>query len=46
MPELVATPDRKGMAGIEVVALLTKVVQQQSLIEQLRKRIDALERQD
>ncbi len=29
VPEIVATPDRSGMAAIEVVALLTRVVQEQ-----------------
>ena len=37
VPNLVATNDRKGLAPMDIVAVLTKVVQQQ------QKRIDALE---
>jgi hypothetical protein len=35
-PELVATPDKKGMSPMDVVAVLTKVVQEQqkSILEQ------------
>ncbi|MEM1247742.1 MAG: tail fiber domain-containing protein [Acidobacteriota bacterium] len=43
VPEIVATPDRKGMAAIEVVALLTKVVQeQQHALEEQRQLIEEL----
>ncbi len=42
VPELVATPDRKGMAAIEVVALLTKVVQeQQRVVTEQKEALDA-----
>jgi hypothetical protein len=52
VPELVATKDRKGMSAMDVVAVLTKVVQnqqklvknQQEEIELLKNRIDKLER--
>ena len=37
VPELVATKDRKGLSSMDIVAVLTKVVQQQ------QKRIEALE---
>jgi hypothetical protein len=44
VPELVATNDRKSLAPMDVVAVLTKVVQeQQRLIEDLNSRIDQLE---
>ena len=51
VPELVATKDRKGMSAMDVVAVLTKVVQeqqkmiqkQQKTISELRKRIAHLE---
>jgi len=36
VPEIVATPDRKGLVSMDIVAVLTKVVQQQ------QKEIDAL----
>jgi len=39
VPELVATKDRKGLSPLEIVAVLTKVVQQQ------QKKIEALEAQ-
>ncbi len=43
VPELVASSDRKGLAPMDVVAVLTKVVQeQQKTIEELRARLDAL----
>ncbi|HEY9601625.1 MAG TPA: tail fiber domain-containing protein, partial [Allocoleopsis sp.] len=44
VPELVATRDRKGVSPLEVVALLTKVIQeQQAQISRLSDRINALE---
>lgn len=44
VPELVATQDRKGMSAMDVVAVLTKVVQeQQKTIDELRKKVEALE---
>jgi hypothetical protein len=44
-PELVATPDRKGMSPMDVVAVLTKVVQeQQKTISELKAKIEALEK--
>ncbi len=43
-PELVSTPDRKGMSPMDVVAVLTKVVQeQQKTISELKEKIDKLE---
>jgi len=45
VPELVATKDRKGMSSMDVVAVLTKVVQeQQKTIAELTKKLDSLER--
>ncbi len=45
VPELVATDNRKGMAPMDVVAVLTKVVQkQQELIEKLNKKVEQLEK--
>jgi hypothetical protein len=45
VPELVATPDRKSLAPMDLVAVLTKVVQnQQAIIGELEKRIAELER--
>ena len=42
VPELVATQGRKGMVSMEVVAVLTKVVQeQQALIDSQKKAFDA-----
>jgi len=44
VPELVATKDRKGMSPMDVVAVLTKVVQeQQKTIERLSTRIENME---
>jgi hypothetical protein len=43
VPELVATNDRKGLAPMDIVAVLTKVVQeQQTTIEQLKKEVEEL----
>ena len=46
VPELVATKDRKGMSSMDVVAVLTKVVQdQQKTIAELSKKMTELERE-
>ena len=43
--ELVATPDRTGLAPMDVVAVLTKIVQeQQKTIADMRARLERLER--
>jgi hypothetical protein len=45
VPDLVATADRKSIAPMDVVAVLTKVVQQQqTTIEALKTRLDQLEK--
>jgi len=45
VPELVATKERKGMSPMDVVAVLTKVVQeQQNTISELQDRIAKLEK--
>lgn len=45
VPELVASKDRKGMSPMDVVAVLTKVVQeQQKTISTLQERITELEK--
>jgi hypothetical protein len=45
VPELVATQDRKGLSSMDVVAVLTKVVQdQQKTIDTLSQRIEQLEK--
>jgi hypothetical protein len=44
VPDLVATNDRKGLSSLDIVAVLTKVVQdQQSTIDELRQRLVAVE---
>jgi len=44
VPDLVATKDRKGLSPMDIVAVLTKVVQeQQQTIDQLKARLDQLE---
>lgn len=44
VPELVATPDRKGLSSMDVVAVLTKVVQsQKKLIEEQQAALAALQ---
>jgi hypothetical protein len=44
VPDLVAQKDRKGVAAMDIVAVLTKVVQeQQRTIDQLKAKIDAIE---
>ena len=46
VPELVATKDRKGLSPMDIVAVLTKVVQeQQKTISDLKERIAKLEKQ-
>jgi hypothetical protein len=46
VPELVATKDKKGMSSMDVVAVLTKVVQeQQKTIAELSKKMSELERE-
>jgi len=43
VPELVATPDRKGVSPMDIVAVLTKVMQaQQKEIAALREEVNAL----
>jgi len=45
VPELVATKDRKGMSSMDVVAVLTKVVQEQrATIAELSRRLAVVER--
>lgn len=47
VPALVATSDRKGLSSMDVVAVLTKVIQeQQRTIEDLQTRVRQLERKD
>lgn len=42
VPALVATPDRKGLSAMDLVAILTKVVQyQQQEIEEMKKKLTA-----
>jgi len=44
VPEMVATSDRKGLAAMDIVAVLTKVLQQQqAVIENLQGRLSQLE---
>lgn len=44
VPQLVATPDREGLSALDIVAVVTKVVQdQQKVIDQLNARIAQLE---
>lgn len=44
VPELVSTPDRKGLASMDFVAVLTKALQeQQRTIEDLTAKLTALE---
>jgi hypothetical protein len=47
VPELVATKDRKGMSSMDVVAVLTRVVQeQQKTIAELSKKVAKLEKSE
>ena len=44
VPELVATNDRGGLSAMDIVAVLTRVVQaQQRKIEELELRLDAMD---
>jgi len=44
VPALVATKDRKGLSAMDIVAVLTKTVQeQQKIIEKLNEKLTALE---
>jgi len=46
VPELVATKDRKGLSAMDVVAVLTKVVQdQQKAIVELKQEVAQLKHQ-
>ncbi|HEX2833279.1 MAG TPA: tail fiber domain-containing protein [Thermoanaerobaculia bacterium] len=46
VPELVATPEREGLSALDIVAVVTKVVQeQQKTIEALNARIAQLEKE-
>jgi Chaperone of endosialidase len=45
VPDLVATADRKGLSSMDIVAVLTKVVQeQQKTIDELKARVEHLEK--
>lgn len=45
VPELVATSDRKGLSSMDIVAVLTKVVQeQQQTIAELKVKVEQLEK--
>ncbi len=46
VPDMVATPDRKGLSALDIVAVLTKVVQEQrKTIDMLQDRVEKLENQ-
>ncbi len=46
VPELVATKDRKGLSPMDIVAVLTKVVQEQkNTIAELSKKVDAMQQE-
>jgi len=46
VPDLVSTKDRKGMASMDVVAVLTKVLQeQQKTIEELKAEVERLKKE-
>ena len=46
VPDLVATPDRKALSTMDIVAVLTKVVQeQQKTISELKEKVSQLEAQ-
>ena len=46
MPDLVATGDRKGLSAMDIVAVLTKVVQQQQKeLSDQREEIETLKAQ-
>ena len=45
-PELVASKDRKGMSSLDIVAVLTKMVQEQrSTIAELSRRLAVVEKE-
>jgi hypothetical protein len=45
VPDMVAAKDRKGLSPMDIVAVLTKVVQdQQKTIDELKTRIDSIEK--
>jgi hypothetical protein len=45
VPDLVATPEREGLSALDIVAVVTKVVQeQQKTIDHLNERINELEK--
>jgi hypothetical protein len=47
VPDLVATADRKGLSSMDVVAVLTKVIQeQQRTIEEMQTRLQYLEQKE
>lgn len=47
VPDLVATSDRKGLSSMDIVAVLTKVIQQQEqTIEDLQTRLQRLEQKE
>jgi len=47
VPDLVATVDRKGLSSMDIVAVLTKVIQeQQRTIEDLQTRLQQLEQKE
>ncbi|MDP9191870.1 MAG: tail fiber domain-containing protein [Acidobacteriota bacterium] len=47
VPSLVATVDRRGLSSMDVVAVLTKVIQeQQQTIEEMQTRLQNLERKE
>ena len=46
VPELIATRDRKGLSPMDIVAVLTKVVQEQrKTISELSEKVDSLEKE-
>jgi len=46
VPELIATKDRKGLSPMDIVAVLTKVVQEQrKAISELSEKVDTLQRE-
>lgn len=45
VPEIVAVPDRKGLSALDIVAVLTKAVQdQQKTIDELTKKVEELQK--
>jgi hypothetical protein len=46
VPDLVATKDRKGLSPMDIVAVLTKVVQEQkNMISDLSKKVEAMQKE-